>query len=219
MPRNAVFVVALSVVSTLAAPCHSWASPPAQHLMCVVDGVELYVPLRDFDLPMLLRRSLLYTPRDTLRDGWPWFGAVRDYLQNGKPARRHYGIDIYGDSLVVLAAADGVVTALGRGKQWGGSIRLQHNDSLTTLYVHLSRFLTYRGAQIKRGEPIAVITAPEGNAADTQLHFGLIRNSLFVDPVPFIKRTHRCDAIIQQLLNEYEHCKLQHSLPPQPVLR
>ena len=56
----------------------------------------------------------------------------------------------------VFASADGRVTEVGNNGrlQYGRYVLIEHDNNLTTLYAHLSRSATAKGAIIKRGEII-----------------------------------------------------------------
>ncbi|MDK9700271.1 MAG: M23 family metallopeptidase [bacterium] len=180
------------------------ASPP---MLLQIDGIEIAVPIRECTVNTFLQRSILYEPIDVVRDGLPWFGTRRDDWRSGVRIRKHMGLDFYSDTIVVVAAGDGVVTAVGRGKQWGGSITIDHGDSIATMYLHISEWMTYIGAAVKRGDVIGEIFQPEGNAYQTQLHWSLLKNGKFIDPLPLIRRTHRDNKTIQTILQEFDRTK------------
>lgn len=54
--------------------------------------------------------------------------------------------------------------------QYGRYILVKHNNNLTTLYAHLSRFAVAKGAQVKRGEVIGY-SGNTGYAFGPHLHF------------------------------------------------
>jgi murein DD-endopeptidase MepM/ murein hydrolase activator NlpD len=119
-----------------------------------------------------------------VRDGLPNFGAVRDDWL-GAP-RSHKGLDIYGDEAVVLAAADGRVVGAGQGDTAGGWVKIGHGNGVETVYVHISKLMVRTGDAVARGQRIAVIDGPTGNAVQAQLHFEIKLDGRSVDPVPFI---------------------------------
>lgn len=80
----------------------------------------------------------------------------------------------------VKAAADGVVTEMGRHKDYGDYVIIKHG-SKSTLYAHLSRFATRRGAKVKGGDLIAYSGGAKGapgagNSGGPHLHFELRDN-------------------------------------------
>lgn len=153
-------------------------------VIAVVRGVGLLSPVEGLDAEGLIVHSLGYVPRDMVRDGLPNFGAVRDDWL-GAP-RSHKGLDIYGDRVVVRAAAAGKVVGAGDGRKAGGWVKIDHGNGVETVYVHISRPNIRRGDQVAGGQRIAVIDGPAGNAVEAQLHFEIKLDGQSVDPVPFI---------------------------------
>lgn len=85
----------------------------------------------------------------------------------------HNGVDYAAPiGTPILAAEDGEVIAAGdNGRvQYGRYILIKHDNNLTTLYAHLSRFATTKGAQVKRGEVIGY-AGNTGYAFGPHLHF------------------------------------------------
>ena len=60
---------------------------------------------------------------------------------------------------------------------------------------------------MKKGQIIARIKKPEGNAIDTQLHFSLQIDGKNWDPVYFIKITYRNLKEVMELIEKYEKNK------------
>jgi murein DD-endopeptidase MepM/ murein hydrolase activator NlpD len=141
-------------------------------------------PVEGLDAEGLVDRSLGYVPRDMVRDGLPYFGAVRDDWL-GAP-RSHKGLDIYGDKVFVRAVAEGKVVGAGDGDKAGGWVKIRHGNGVETVYVHISELRVRSGDQIAGGQLIAVVDGPSGNAIEAQLHFEIKLDGQSVDPVPFI---------------------------------
>lgn len=103
------------------------------------------------------------------------FGEV-SRLYRGKP---HNGLDIGAPvGTPVFAAEDGVVSRIDNNDrsawskyQYGKYILIRHNNNLTTLYAHLSKYAVQSGQQVKRGDLIGYIGAT-GYATGAHLHFG-----------------------------------------------
>ena len=102
-----------------------------------------------------------------------------------KKVRPHLGVDFAAvRGTPVLAAGDGEVIAAGWSGPFGRQVRIRHDGGFITLYAHLDRIapgLTV-GTRVERGEVIGNVGA-SGLATGPHLHFGLIRNGKFVDPL------------------------------------
>lgn len=104
------------------------------------------------------------------------FGEV-SRLYRGKP---HNGLDIGAPvGTPVFAAEDGTVTRVDNNDrstwskyQYGKYILVKHNNNLTTLYAHLSKYAVQTGQQVKRGDLIGYVGAT-GYATGAHLHFGV----------------------------------------------
>ncbi|MCJ7753234.1 MAG: peptidoglycan DD-metalloendopeptidase family protein [Thermoanaerobaculales bacterium] len=152
--------------------------------IAVVRGIGLLSPVEGLDAEGLIDLSLGFVPRDMVRDGLPYFGAMRDDWL-GAP-RSHKGLDIYGDKVFVQAAAEGKVAGSGDGEKAGGWVKIGHGNGVETVYVHISQLSVRTGDSVTRGQRIAVIDGPAGNAIQAQLHFEIKLDGQSVDPVPFI---------------------------------
>jgi len=156
----------------------------ARSTIAVVRRIKLGSPLAGLDAEDLIDRSLAYTPQDTVRDGLPNFGSVRDDWK-GAP-RAHKGIDIYVDQTPVQAVANGTVVGVGEGERAGGWAKIDHGMGVETVYVHVSGLKVEAGDDVVKGQRIATVDGASGNAIEAQLHFELRLDDESVDPVPFI---------------------------------
>lgn len=152
--------------------------------IAVVRGIGLSSPVAGLDAGEIIHRSLEFVPIDMVKDGLPNFGAVRDDWL-GQP-RGHKGLDIYGDEMVVVAAADGEVVGAGIGKLAGGWVKVRHQNGVETVYVHISDVSIRTGGRVTKGQTIATVDGAVGNAVQPQLHFEVRLDGRAVDPVPFI---------------------------------
>ena len=112
------------------------------------------------------------------------FATVRKHpiLKKDKP---HLGVDFAAPrGTPVLAAGDGEIIAAGWSGPFGRQVRIRHEDGLVTVYAHLDRIASgvSVGARVERGEVVGAVGA-SGLATGPHLHFGLIRNGKFVDPL------------------------------------
>jgi murein DD-endopeptidase MepM/ murein hydrolase activator NlpD len=118
-----------------------------------------------------------------------FWGASRD---GGK--RRHEGIDIFAPKRTpVVAAADGVITAVKQEGIGGKTVWLRPaGQNVTLYYAHLDKQLVQQGQQVKKGQVLGLV-GNTGNARTTpsHLHFGVYCDAGPVDPFPFINPTVR----------------------------
>lgn len=130
-------------------------------------------------------------------DGW---GARRP------GGRRHKGIDIISPrGTEIVAAADGVVTALGENRTSGFHIRIDHGNGWVTSYLHLNNDTAGTddgkggsstafvpslkvGNTVRNGQVIGYV-GDSGNAEHTvpHTHFAMSLDGKKVNPYPFLK--------------------------------
>lgn len=108
-----------------------------------------------------------------------------------KPRFRHYGVDLLAEKgCDVLAMENGEVHLTGKLKGYGNTVILKHKRFFT-LYGHLNKIFTYKGARVFKGEKIGEV-GDTGNATTPHLHFEVIKNfkgnrKVYLDPLKFIK--------------------------------
>ena len=101
----------------------------------------------------------------------------------------HRGIDLAiqeGDS--VFAWRTGVVSYTGYNRISGNMINLLHADDYTSKYHHLLRILVEEGEVVEAGQYIGK-AGRSGKVTGPHLHFTLMRDEKFVDPLPFLKKS------------------------------
>ena len=94
----------------------------------------------------------------------------------------HYGTDIAADAGFISSFADGTVTAVGDSSQLGNYVTVSHAGAFTTLYAHCSRITASSGQQVRPGDPIAEV-GHTGNATGPHLHFELMKDGVYVNPI------------------------------------
>ena len=106
--------------------------------------------------------------------------------------RIHKGIDIISYSRAInganaCAAASGtVITAkYGYNGGYGNYVQIDHGNGLCTLYAHLSAISVSQGQHINVGEKIGNVGST-GNSTGPHLHFSVIVDGTFVDPMPYL---------------------------------
>lgn len=97
----------------------------------------------------------------------------------------HYGVDFaapYGTP--VLAVGDGTVTEAQHRGANGNIIKVSHNETYRTAYLHLKGFASgiYRGAKVKQGQIIGYV-GNTGRSTGTHLDYRLYRNNRPVNPL------------------------------------
>jgi murein DD-endopeptidase MepM/ murein hydrolase activator NlpD len=113
-----------------------------------------------------------------------FFGDPRD---GGR--RRHHGVDIFAKrGTPVIAAADGIVSSVGRNGLGGNVVwvaRPGHRE--LHYYAHLDQQLVKPGTLVKAGDVLGTV-GNTGNAKRTapHLHFGIYAAGGPVDPLPYI---------------------------------
>lgn len=116
------------------------------------------------------------------------FGDPRDDKDPGGPI--HLGTDFsapLGDN--IYAAADGTVINANYddpNKSYGLMLEVQHNDGLVTKYFHCSHIYVPIGAQVKKGQNIALVGST-GFATGPHLHFQVELDGIPVDCMPFLQ--------------------------------
>lgn len=98
----------------------------------------------------------------------------------------HKGIDLaapYGSN--ILASAAGVVTTSRYSASAGNYVVIAHGNGLSTVYMHASSLLVSVGEVVSQGQVIAKVGST-GYSSGNHLHFGVIKNGVYVDPLGYI---------------------------------
>lgn len=144
-----------------------------------------FVPGADFtpEERGMFFRVVFAAPLDRARLSSPY--GYRTHPTSGLPSF-HAGIDLVADfGAPVVAAADGVVTAVDRDRVYGLSVRLSHGRGYRTVYAHLSEVLVQPGARVAAGSPIARLGST-GLSTGPHVHFELHHNGRPEDPLRYI---------------------------------
>jgi len=100
--------------------------------------------------------------------------------------RRHTGIDIPArKGTAIKASNDGVVCYTSRLPGYGLIVTIKHANGFKTRYAHCSRILVKTGDLVKKMQIIAEV-GNTGRATGSHLHFEVIRNNVFLDPMTII---------------------------------
>jgi len=98
----------------------------------------------------------------------------------------HHAIDIGSKSgLPIYASMAGTVTTAGWGTGYGNYVVINHGGSKKTLYAHMSKIYTSRGAEVNQGDPIGAIGST-GWSTGPHLHFEIIIYGSKVNPLSYL---------------------------------
>jgi len=99
--------------------------------------------------------------------------------------RMHTGVDwATSTGTPILAAGSGVIEEAGRKGQYGNYIRIRHPNGYQTAYGHMLRLKKgiVRGVKVRQGQIIGYVGST-GLASGPHLHYEVLINSRFVDPL------------------------------------
>ena len=122
-------------------------------------------------------------PIDT---GWvsSRFGIRKDpFTGNG---RFHHGLDFAAPTgTEVRVTGDGVVTHVQQQRGLGKVIKIDHGNSVVTVYAHLNRQDVKKGDKVTRGQVIGA-SGNTGRSTAPHLHYEIRVQGRSVNPVPYI---------------------------------
>ena len=102
--------------------------------------------------------------------------------------RPHHGVDYAAPvGTPVQAIGDGTVIAKGWDKKGGGNyLKIKHNSTYTTTYMHLKGFAKgiSQGCKVKQGQTIGFVGST-GASTGPHLDFRLQKNGTYIDPLKF----------------------------------
>lgn len=124
--------------------------------------------------------------------GWPLPGHTRIscvYGMREHPVtgvyKLHTGVDLPAPTgTKIVAAQSGTVITAGYSSAWGNYVVISHGGGLSTLYAHMSKLGTTKGAEVKMGEQIGKVGST-GYSTGPHLHFEVRKNSGTIDPMSF----------------------------------
>ena len=99
--------------------------------------------------------------------------------------RPHYGVDYAAPKgTPVRSVGDGTIVLIGRRGGAGNMIKIRHNATYETAYLHLNGFARglRRGARVAQGQVIGYV-GMTGLAAGPHLHFEFYENGRYKDPL------------------------------------
>ena len=110
----------------------------------------------------------------------------------------HNGADLKANYEKVYSVMDGIVTASGWDPKGGGNyIKVKHSNSFVTAYLHLSEIYYKVGEFVKAGFIIAK-SGNSGNSTGPHLHFSVIENGNYINPIRFLNDLIKANNLIAQ---------------------
>ena len=118
-------------------------------------------------------------PITTGRFSWPTRGVITTYFSGWHP-----GIDIASAFGTNIGAADGGTVTFAGWNSWGYGYRvvLDHGNGYSTTYNHLSLISVRPGQVVGKGQQVGLMGST-GNSTGPHLHFEILRNGSFVNPL------------------------------------
>lgn len=117
--------------------------------------------------------------------GWVWptdWHIITQYY-----GWKHTGLDIDGDyGTSSYAARGGVVIYSGWRSGYGLTVEVDHGDGYVTRYAHHSKNYVSVGDVVSTGQVLAQ-TGTTGRSTGTHLHFEVIRNGKFQNPLDYVR--------------------------------
>lgn len=112
--------------------------------------------------------------------------GIREVPMAGASAN-HRGIDIGAPSgSAILAAASGRVTTAAYNYSAGNYVVVSHGNGVSTVYMHASALYVSEGESVSQGQKIAAVGST-GYSTGPHLHFGVIVNGSYVNPLNYVK--------------------------------
>lgn len=124
--------------------------------------------------------------------GWPVVGKIsspfawrRDPIRGSRDF--HTGLDIRAPrGRGIVASQSGKVVHSGWMGGYGKTIVIQHGNGITTLYAHCSSLIAKKGANVKKGQRIALVGST-GRSTGNHCHFEVRKNGTPVNPLKYLK--------------------------------
>ena len=133
-----------------------------------------------------LRKAFLKAPLN--------YRSISSTFSNGRMhpvyhvVRPHHGVDYAAPAgTPVQSIGDGTVIAKGWDKKGGGNyVKIKHNSTYTTTYMHLKGFAKgiAQGVKVKQGQTIGYVGST-GASTGPHLDFRLQKNGTYIDPLKF----------------------------------
>ncbi|MDR2276666.1 MAG: peptidoglycan DD-metalloendopeptidase family protein, partial [Vagococcus sp.] len=98
----------------------------------------------------------------------------------------HRGVDFSATTgTPILAIQEGIVVESTSHYSWGEYVKVQHNNSFTSLYAHQSKRAVEVGQSVKKGQIIGYVGST-GNSTGPHLHLELAINNGLVNALDYL---------------------------------
>ncbi|MFH1429257.1 MAG: peptidoglycan DD-metalloendopeptidase family protein [Candidatus Margulisiibacteriota bacterium] len=148
-----------------------------------------------------LLKQLLLTKKQVKLMGtgkhmWPidnkkfWISSSYGYRRHPifRVVRFHTGLDLAANRGVPVMAADsGEVVFTGAWGGYGKAIIINHGNSYSTVYAHLSRIYVQKGQAVVKGSKVGLVGST-GYATGPHLHFEIRKNGQPVNPIHLLPK-------------------------------
>jgi hypothetical protein len=112
----------------------------------------------------------------------------------------HTGVDLIAPhGTPIVAAAGGVVAAVGFVPEYGNIVEVDHDNGLTSRYAHLSRSLVKVGDVVLKGQNIAHVGST-GRTTGPHLHFEVREKGIPLNPNKFLSLGTHADSVVKASL-------------------
>ena len=95
----------------------------------------------------------------------------------------HEGMDFTAPrGTPIYATGNGVVTRADKSSSFGNVVYIEHGYGYKTVYAHMQKFATRKGAKVKRGDLIGYV-GNTGRSVGPHLHYEVHKNGHHVNPI------------------------------------
>ncbi len=113
--------------------------------------------------------------------------GIRRHPISGR-IKGHTGVDLSASiGTPIRAAASGVIVHASYYSGYGRYIKIKHSSAINTAYGHLSRIVVRNGQRVSQGQIIGY-TGNSGYSTGPHLHYEVMKNGRFVNPMSFVKQ-------------------------------
>jgi len=98
----------------------------------------------------------------------------------------HQGIDLAGpEGTPIYATKSGTVTVAKSSRSAGNYVTINHGGGFSSIYMHLQYYTVSKGQTVKQGDVIGYMGST-GIVTGTHLHFGIIKDGVYVNPANYM---------------------------------
>lgn len=154
----------------------------------LVDEVLVNEDILEEPVPAIVKRGTKIIPGEgTGSFRWPVANAKVSSSYGMRWGSLHKGIDLTSKNRNVMAADNGKVTFAGYNRGYGNYIIIDHQNGYKTLYAHLSKINTKKGATVEKGEVIGIMGST-GHSTGVHLHFEIHKNGKVQNPSNYLNK-------------------------------